>query len=100
MLKPSREGHESLHRGRECRGIDGLGQILIKARRDGTLAILCMGVGRDGRDWHTPSERRFDLADLAQNRVPSRPGIAMSLRTRSGLNSSSAAIASVADRAH
>ena len=39
------DGHECLHRRRECRGINGLGQILIKARRDGALAILRMGVG-------------------------------------------------------
>ena len=38
-------GHQCLHRRCECRGINRLGQILIKARRDGALAILRTGVG-------------------------------------------------------
>ena len=36
---------ECLHRRHESRGINGLGQIVIEARRDGALPILHMGVG-------------------------------------------------------
>src|SRR5687767_10188775 len=39
------DGHEGLYRSRECRGINGLGEIPIKARRHGALAILRMGAG-------------------------------------------------------
>ena len=57
--------HECPYDGGQCRGIDGLGQILIEAGSDGALAVFRMRVGRHGRDWHTSSERRFDAPDLA-----------------------------------
>jgi hypothetical protein len=72
-------------------GLDRLGQIIIEACGDRALAVLCVRVGGHRRDRHAVPECCFERTDLAQNRVPVAGGIAISVNTRSGVNSDSQA---------
>ena len=58
-------------RGEKLGGLHGLGNVLIKARREGLLPILPPGVGgeRDGRHVRYPCIRSVNRPELVNERV-------------------------------